>query len=444
MLLDANQAVNGYSLSRTFWSDFVERHWEKSPLAIRRPFAAPLATAEELFSALVDACDQYRRDERAAGPDSRGKARVRFNLGDARAGHAQLMTDVGKHLPLPADETVEGYARRLARQSGDIRFELIVRHFQALSMELWLRMSGFFRGLYEFVGIPAENSEAVLFLRNHEATSFGMHRDEAGVFMFILQGRKRVLTWPRDYFDGGAGAFCTLDYERFRGDALILDGGPGDIIYWPSGHWHVAESSGPLSASISLGLRLDYEPVAEVLRHLGRAAGARLGANAAADTYPFDPDDPQQSAADVPATIEAALEAVKEVCRGEEFERLIKLAWLNRVTSFGFVSVPPPLPRSTLGDGEVIRGRPGYPVVWIPLEDGQLACSANGHSLKVKGSAEVIQMIELLNTGAPRSVNDIIRGCAGHGAVREAAILRNLLESLFCIRAVEAVNNAAA
>lgn len=436
MLLATNKGGDGFSLARAFWSHFVERHWEKSPLVIKQPFTTPLANEEELFGALVDACDQYRCGERESLPESERNARVRFNLGHARAGHAQLMTDVGKHLPQFADGSVEGYARRLARESGDIQFELIVHHFQAFSAELWLRMSGFFRGLYEFVGIPAENSEAVVFLRNHETTSFGLHQDAAGVFMFILKGRKRVLTWPQEFFAGKANSFCTLDYQQFRGDALILEGEPGDVIYWPSSHWHVAESFGPLSASISLGLRLHYDPVKEVLRHLGRA----VGAPPVVDTYPFHPDGLQQSAGVMPAAMEAAFETVKAVCRGSELEGLIKLAWLNRVTSFGFLKVPPPLPRRTLGDGEVIRGRPGHPVVWVPWDDGRIACSANGHSFKIKGSAQVIRMIELLNTGDPRKVADIIEECAGGGAARDVAILRNVLESLFRIRAVEAIS----
>ena len=439
MPLDAHSNCDGLSLPRAFWSHFVERHWEKSPLVIKRPSAPPLATADEMFGALVAASDQYRLGERESRAEVERRARVRFNVGDARTGHAQLMTDVGRHLPQSADESIAGYARRLARQSGDMQFELIVHHFQAFSADLWLRMSEFFRGLYEFIGIPAEKSEAVVFLRNHETTSFGLHQDAAGVFMFILEGRKRVLTWPQEFFADRANAACTLDYQQFRGDAVILEGGPGDIIYWPSGHWHVAESSGPLSVSISLGLRLHYEPVTEVLRYLGRAVGARLGETSVVDTYPFDPNGLQQSAEAMPAAMEAAFETVKSVCRSSELERLIKLAWLNRVTSFGFLRVPPPLPHRSLGECEIIRGRPGHPVVWIPWDDGQIACSANGHTIKVKGTAQVIRLVEVLNTGGSYSVADIVEECAGRGAASETALLRKVLESLFCIRAVEAL-----
>lgn len=425
-----------FSFSSSFWSHFVERHWEKAPLIIKCPFGSPLAAPDEFFSALVEASNQYRQDGRRFRPSVERNAQLRLNVE-----HSQLMTDIERHIPEVNDGSVEGYVRRLARQLDGKHFELIVHHFQAYSMELWLRMRDFFRGLYEIVGIPAEKSEAVVFLRNHEQTSFGLHKDDASVFMFILEGRKKILAWPNDLFAGKGDTFCTLDYGPFLDAAIILEGEPGDIIYWPSSYWHVGESSGEWSASISLGLRLNYQPFADVLRHLILLVSERLSETPRVDTYPFDPNSLRQSATEMPGEIKTAINVLREISLSAEIEQVHKLAWLNRVTGFGFLKVPPPLPPRRLAEDEFIYTRADYPIVWLPWSSGRIACSANGHSLTFRESTEVIKMIERLNTGAACRVKDLIQESAESSTPDATALLRNVLEKLYCLRAVEGCNS---
>jgi 50S ribosomal protein L16 3-hydroxylase len=351
------------------------------------------------------------------------------------------MTDVERHIPELNDGSVDGYVNRVNRQLVGKSFELIVHHFQAHSTELWLRMRDFFRGLYELIGIPAEKSEAVVFLRNHAQTSFGLHRDDASVFMFILEGRKKILAWPNDRFAGKGDAYCTLDYEPFLDDAIVLEGEPGDVIYWPSSHWHVGESSGAWSASISLGLRLNYQPFTDVLRNLILMVGQRLSDAPRVNTYPFDPNSLRQSATHMPGEIQTAINVLREVSLSADIEQVQQLAWLNRVTGFGFLKVPPPLPPRKLADDELIQARADYPIVWLPWSQGRIACSANGHSVTLRESPAVVTMIERLNTGTAYRVQDLIQESAGSSTVEATPLLHNVLEKLYCLRAIENCNS---
>lgn len=425
-----------FSLSSSFWSNFVEQHWEKAPLVIKRPFGSPLAEPDEFFGALVEASNQYRQDGGRSRLSVERNAQIRFNIE-----HAQLMTDTERYLPELDDGSVEGYINRVTRQLDGKHFELIVHHFQAHSIELWMRMRDFFRGLYEIIGIPAEKSEAVVFLRNHALTSFGLHKDDASVFMFILDGRKKILAWPNDRFAAKGDMFCTTDYEPFLDEATILEGEPGDIIYWPSSYWHVAESSGEWSASISLGLRLNYQPFADVMRHLIRLVSDRLAQAPRVDTYPFDPNSLRQSATDMPGEIKTAINVLREVSLSADIEQVHKLAWLNRVTGFGFLKVPPPLPLRTLTEDELIHTRADYPIVWLPWSEGRMVCSANGHSFTLRESGEVIKMIERLNTGSACRVKDLIQESTGSSTSGATTLLQYVLGKLYCVRAIEHCNS---
>src|SRR6185503_2872955 len=229
--------MNAFRLSSNFWNGFASEHWEQRPLALRAPFGRPLMTPEELFAALLLAAEAYRAEGLRTEVPGERDSDVRFNVDNAR-----LLTDVEKHLPAADDATLEGYVERVTQQLGGRSFELIVHQLQKHDFELWSRLRDFFGGLYEQIGIPVEKAEAVVFLRNHEATSFGLHRDDASVFMLPIAGRKRILAWPPEAFAERQLSFCTLGYGSIRDRAIVLEGEPGDVLYWPSNHWHVGES----------------------------------------------------------------------------------------------------------------------------------------------------------------------------------------------------------
>jgi 50S ribosomal protein L16 3-hydroxylase len=426
---------NGFAFTPEFWEQFAARHWEKTPLLIKQPFATQLVSDAELFNALVDASDKYREEGLKLRPPYDRSIKLRFCIE-----HSVLMTDIDKHLPDAGDESLEGYLRRIERRLDGREFELIVNQLQSYNFEMWARLRMFFRGLYNLVGIPTENADAAIFIRNQKRTGFGLHKDKASVFMFVLKGRKRMLLWPYEAFSATSeNIVSTLDYRQYVSDALVLEGGPGDIIYWPSGYWHIGESDGELSASISVGLRLNYSPFADVIKHLTRMVERQLGASGQADLYSFQPDRLQHTAAVMPRDIDVAVRAVREASSHWNLEQTLKLAWLNRVTGYGFVSVPGPRATRTLADDEIIWGQPEYPVVCTPMDGELVACSANGHSFTLRATPKLEKLIDCLNTGMPRQVASLLAEFATTTETDDRELLRRVLEKLHSLRAIELI-----
>jgi len=81
----------GFAFTHEFWRQFVGRHWEKTPLLIKQPFATQLASARELFAALVQASEQYRAEGLKLRPPYDRSIKLRFCIE-----HSVLMTDIEK------------------------------------------------------------------------------------------------------------------------------------------------------------------------------------------------------------------------------------------------------------------------------------------------------------------------------------------------------------
>jgi hypothetical protein len=414
-----------------FWRGFAEQHWEKAPLVMRQPLPEPLATPEQLFAITVAASERYRRDGRSTGIPSDRSGRIRLNIGNAA-----LLTDVELHLPLIDDESLRGYAERMHREFEGRPFELIIHQLQAYDVGLWRRLCRFAHGLNVQIGLPADKTEAVLFLRNHAATSFGIHQDDASVFMFILQGSKRLLAWPHETFQGKENSFASLDYERHRDTAMVLEGEAGDVIYWPSQLWHVGEAEADLSASISLGLRLHHSPLADVIS-IATALLARRRAATTIDTYPCNWSDPQRTAAALPAPMQQGLDQLKDLIDSGELAQALQMHWMNRVTGAGFVRAPAPDAAEPVCDRSMVGRRDEFPIAWRSWRPGYIMISAGGCTLPAAESPGVIRLLEKLSMGIPHPVGPLITDCAALDAVAEPSYFRHVLAELIARGAAE-------
>lgn len=412
-----------FTLSSEFWEKFFQRYWEKRPVVIKNPFGKSFAGEEEIFAALVRAGGQFRAGEHTINP--------RFSVE-----HGLLLTDVEKKMPVIDDRAISGYAARLSRELEGRAFELIVNRFHTHSAELWMRMRGFFRGLHELIGIPAYNLEATLFLRNHAVTSFGIHKDTASIFAFVIAGRKKMLVWPEEYFRDKEVTFNSLDYEKFSDGAISVEGEAGDILYWPSSYWHVGEAGSGLSLTMNVGLFLKHNPFADILKHVRGIARDRPDASATVDLYAFDPNAPERTAERVAKELEAAADILREISRSAALEESLRISWMNRVTGAGFTSVPPPLPHAALSDDQTLSANPLYPVVWLNWNDNKLACSANGHSFAVTRDPSAIKLIERVNTGAPFGVKGLVEECSETNQASDERFLRGIVEKLYSLRAI--------
>ena len=416
-----------FALPGGFWQRFHEECWERRATVIARPFLAPLAEPEQTFAAIVDACDRWRAGQR---DDT-----LRFFIGET-----QLLADIAPYLPRRDDESSAGYGERVSRSLGGRRFGLVIEEFQAFDAVLWQRLRDFLRGLYDVTGMPAEAAKATLFLGNYDATPWGLHRGRSGNFQFVVEGPKRIRTWPDAYWHGREDMSFRTDYHAHDGGSTVHDAQSGDVIYWPHDHWHIGEGIGRVSVAISVALFMNDEGAANNLlaRALGPVRRELARTSEHVSLHPRDVQSTLPAMADAVAHETAALRAAGD---DRSLHRALIAARLNHATGYGFGVLPPRLPAQPLHEGAVVFGMPEYPILWL-RDDDVFVCSANGHALTVTATPQIVKLLERLNSGAPQRVQTLVDEHSGSvmadGVNHETApeAVRTLLEKLVASRAI--------
>lgn len=413
------------------WKRFARHQWEQSPAVIQQAGATPLLSPEEVFHAYVSASDAFR-----AGDEN---VRIYFYID-----HAQVVADVGKHLPVTKDRTAARYAQRIRRQLDGRRFALIVQEAQAHHAPLWLRLREFQREFEEGSGISGRGAKATLFLGDYETTPFGLHRGNSNVFKFVIAGRKRIRLWPDTFMRAQGGVQHSLDCERWGDAPFSLEGGPGDLLYWPPDFWHVGECIGGLTISLSLALFHRSQPSAEedlagcAVRSVGPS---REGADREIGSH-FDPQRLAERASAVPKILARTITTLQQAVDQPDVHEALKVLWLNRASSFGFRAVPPPRPHQALTDDTWVKGDPHFPIICLPGDRAEILCSANGHAFAVAAHPHMIKLLGRLNEGKPCRVGSLLKRSAGSltvdGIVFEATPedIRAVLEKLCSLRAI--------
>ena len=418
--------MTGYALPDEFWSSFHDNNWEKKGAVLPRPFSVPLASPAESFACLVAASDRYRAGDRSV--------QLEFCIE-----HAQVLADVGRFLPEAADWSAEGYAARVTPLVGGRRFGLVVEDVQAYDSTLWLRLRDFLRGLFEHTGLPGDGCKATVFLGNYDRTPFGLHRGDSANFMFVVDGVKRMRTWPDAYFQGKADLTYSTAYSQHNSESIVLDAQPGDVIFWPSDYWHIGESvDGRMSSAVSVALFMTPRPAAHVLARASRSVQQHMGAagpsHALGDTVHHMERIAREAA--------RAREALTAAAADPSLEEGLRVDLLDRLTAYGFARPPRPLAHRALAEDDILRANPAYPILWMASDDDDIVCSACGHSFKVSGSPHVKGLIASLNTGEPRRVGDLMGQFSGtvvaDGVEFETppSAVQRMLERLVSLRAI--------
>lgn len=387
-------------LTPEFWSRFVEQYWGQRPLVIKQPFATPLTTSNEMFSAIKNASEQFR----AGGPDCffRFYTEEGFLLTGPKLQH---------YIPETSDLSAADYVDRMAQKLNGQRFGLVISQFQAHEARLWQRVRKFLRDVS--AELPAQPwVEIVSFLGNYDRTPFGIHRDEVSVFLFVVEGRKRIYLWPPDHFSDSDDVRLESDFELLRRDAVILEAEAGDVIFWPANFWHVGESVGGLSTSISIALSPSH-PAENVWNLFLTQIKERLGPSLADGKFPKTPAEAQRSIKLISKMSKLAIAALRKTSRDPTLAQSLRILWLNLITGGGSDCVPPPLPWRVLTDDVVIRGYPERPILWMSDTDDDIVCSAQGHSFTIPEDPSIIRMFKRLNGGEAARVGDLIAEHAG-------------------------------
>jgi 50S ribosomal protein L16 3-hydroxylase len=440
----AGEAVDGgFQLPEPFWQEFIADYWGRKPGVFKRPSPVPFATPQDFYEVLVAAGGQLGGGAGLPGP--------RFYLDGQRGERA-----VADPLPLESDGSLDGYAARIQARFPGREFGIIVNSVHRLSERVWWRSLDVAQGLCRHVGQPAGGTDLVLFFNHCQRSAFGVHKDSLENITFVVQGRKRFLMWPFEVLQEAAGAPDNgrwsnlkaegLDPERFREQATVLEGEPGDVIYFPTAYWHVAEwapGSVP-TATISFATSLHAfsanspaQQVGEVLKEIEEAG--RVYEAPALFPSPLAAPGPEgldRTLASVGAHLERLLADARFKREAEERT----LAWL---TAFGYRNPPAERTAPPLAEHDVLQGDRRYPVLWREYGTGDIVCAIHGHLLHCP--PRLLPLVQALNGGAARSVESLLAQFGeeegapdGGGRLKRDEVLA-ALQLLYSVRALHLV-----
>jgi 50S ribosomal protein L16 3-hydroxylase len=395
---------------------FVGIHWEKRPAMFHAVVPMAFLSSTDTFRATLQAVRAF---------NDHGRAPIRFYEGDGLR-----QSNLLDWLPQPDDGSFDAYAHRIEPGLGGRGFSLIVNNLQKYDFAYWCRLRRVLRPLYERVGVPAETADADLFVGTGTRTPFGMHKDRASNFCLVLEGRKRFLLWPYEVFRDHPALVHTTHYEGFRDGAIVLEGGPGDVLYWPSSYWHVAESDGSLSVTSNVALYLHRPGHQAVAREMALEIADRRGATDPPATYPL-------AAGLLPDEIAKAVVAAEEAAT--TIGRRVRAAWLARASADGFEVVPDPIPDCVLTIDEMVQSDVEFPITFVDDHDTWL-CAAHGISFEGRSTPAIRAVVERLAAGTPMAVTDVADPAADP---RGAFQVLFFLERLLSIRAVRKCQDAA-
>jgi len=264
------------TLNSTFWRSFAKTVWEKNPQLIKN-IQTPVTSLDEsrIFELLVAYSDQCRKRKNSAG--------IKLFID----GQLQPEFNTLQMLPRKKDKSLLKYHDRMSQYFSD--YCLVCDELLQVNKKTQNLVADFTMDLYREIGLPNRFSEMGLYLGNYKKTPFGVHVDGCGVFSFPIVGRKKFRLWKPAFVKKNPQLNGTFSYGRYKKDSVLLELGRGDMCYWPSTAWHIAESTGEFSATWSIGVWLDRPHHIEFSEALAELLKDRLGKKGQLATTPFDP-----------------------------------------------------------------------------------------------------------------------------------------------------------
>jgi len=379
----------------------------KKPGVFRNLLPERLATPEELFEGVRASWKRQETDVRSVYVNGR-----RLTPAEAFSFH-------------PREE--EDFDAYLSRITAAQEVTFVIYGMQVHSPALWLRTREFLSGLLPLLGVPID-VDLELFSGKYRTTPRGPHRDDASNLSWILKGEKTMLVWPPDFFEKRGiptatqrgqnwhRELCEPDVvERFRDEAIVLHGKPGDLLYWPYTYWHTAvadKHDAPMMLNTCLYNRPKADALGAVLLEMLRQMDPKRIDNFGR----FDPAQGGRSSA--PEEIVATLENLGKLCASDQMKDLLAERFVEHASASGFATLPAKVSRNLPAEVGTVRIDPRFPIHW--REVGQeLRMWSNGYALTVPTGPRQVNLLSRLNEGAPVPVD-----LAGD------ATLRPLLEEL--------------
>lgn len=412
-------------LKKISWHEFVEEYWEKKPFVLNAEEFKFQVTEEELFECILNA---------SKNGDNSGKYPFSIWIDNL------YISDFQHYAPKQSDKNIKGYADRITGVPPTKEFTYYQGRLQVHSDKLWYRARVFSEGLLRLVGLPTKGINLDTFIGRYSSTPRGIHTDAASTFMAIVHGHKKMLLWPPEFFNNinveikGTELHKTLmdfDYKTVLDKAIVLDGDPGDILYWPSSYWHIGIADDPneLVAIINFGMFFDEQSNAMITKFVTDALQNSL------ENYHKEPT---YKSTQIETALEVefkALNNIREFINSSIPETQLKNQWLKRLSAVGFRHTPLPL------DDDVEIDASTQFVIDLPVlidkNENELFIYANGHYLQVDYDPTVIKILDFVNSGNTFSIESLNKLAGNHfGVLNDIGGLPGLVKYLFSKKAI--------
>jgi hypothetical protein len=358
----------------------------------------PLASRAEAFSVLSGACQAA----------SAGRALVKLFVDGV------LVPDPA-HPLLPIEgEHSDDYLTRVAQRHD---FAIYCGSIQAHSPLLFERLRRLLALLFGADWIPAGWIDAELFVGRYEHTPAGVHQEQRYNLHCVLDGRKTMLVWPPD----AAAAPAARD---MAGDALVLPGGPGDVIHWPPQHWHVGRSP-QLSIAINVAI-YPAEPFDLMLRALIGELHQKWPARQMSNEL-FFPE------GDASLGTRQQLEILRDVASSPAMEQGMSIESLRVHSSSGFRVVPPRAEVTPLAEDAPLRRAAAARLCWM-IAGEDLVYLGNGHAGRMLARSSAADLLSAIDAGERFTVSDLVHA---HRGDIGADVIRSLVGDLYAMRVIE-------
>ncbi len=383
-------------LDQKFWTHFSKNIWEKKPVAVKNVKSPLLEMGEaEIFRLLVLFSDHCRTLKSAAG--------FKFYI-DGVQTHPE---DVLQVLPVKKDKSLIGYHRRMNALFSD--YCLVCDELLKFNAEKQALLTDFTAELYRHTGFPNRFSEMGLYLGNYRKTPFGVHVDRCGVFSFPVVGQKKFRLWTSAYVKKHPELDRAFSYSRHKKDSILMQAEAGDMTYWPSSAWHIAESDGRFSTTWSLGVWVDKPHKELFSESLNLLVAEKMGASGELTATVFQNlHSATGEMTELPKAFVKSIQLLKELTAEVLEENFLKF-WMQHVSLLGFKNLPQGTEQPGLSSRLRLRS-PRAKILWQAsrVHKTKVFCSFGGVLIKTEKSSGLLKLIKTLNEGEICLVRDFI------------------------------------
>lgn len=413
-----------------FWDWFYRDCWARRAGVFRSPAVPALTDAPGVFRALRGAARDLAKGALPA---------VRVMIGRPTTGDTQewlsrertaLDQRFAQYLPTDRDANLAGYLERLAGEADGLPVAVILNHYTRHDAHEWLRVYSFLGNVLPRTGIPATGTVPDIFIGNYQATPFGVHRDEQGVFTWCINGYKRFLVWPASSFSGETRRY---EAQRETGERLELNESDDQFSFWPASFWHIAESDGSdFTVTASVGIReiapQELRRSMEALTKAALAEAVRMARPSDGGEEAFLPWHTGGSS-DLDPNLASAMSLLQRaVAKQDHLIGMVQRQTLSVRSSLGLGPIPLDPGLASTSEAEPVRLRSPTSLMWHKCADNRFIVAVHGHVFELDVSEAVIAWLAVLAGGTARTLSSWQQLLVRRGVTKPDA--RDLLEML--------------